>query len=81
MARADEFQVGKAVFPKSADFSLKDGDTTSHPKSLIRPFAIKKIEGDRLYLAAGGVKGWTAKSEVVVHPSRCLLLRRHPIES
>jgi hypothetical protein len=64
--RADEFQVGKAVIPKSADFSLKDGDSTSRPKSLIRPFVIRKIEGDRLYLAAGEFKGWTTKSAVLV---------------
>jgi tetratricopeptide (TPR) repeat protein len=63
---AGGFAVGREVLQKSREFSLKDGDKPVTCTDMVCPFRIRKVDGERLYLAALGKKGWAPASSVVL---------------
>ena len=65
-ARGGEFQVGETVFQKAAVFSLRGIDRDTVLKGIPLAYEIRRIEGDRLYLTAMGLKGWAPASAVVL---------------
>jgi tetratricopeptide (TPR) repeat protein len=75
-AGAGEFRVGREVFQKTPDFSLKDGDTSITVRGMIFPYQIRKIEGDRLYISALGKKGWAPARSVVLASEAHLFFSR-----
>jgi tetratricopeptide (TPR) repeat protein len=63
---AGGFAVGREVLPKTREFSLTVDDRAVACQGMLCPFRICKIDGDRLYLAALGKKGWAPAGSVVL---------------